>query len=477
MKRQFAVNVVLLVLINLLIKPVYIFFIEAKVQDVLGHVEYGKYFTYLNFTLLFQFLADFGTQSWNAQHLSKNRKDGSTIFSGIFVLRLLLGIIYVAVVCFFSWLTDWFDMLLVFYLSVQVFLSATLVFVRSSITALGYYKTDNLLSVADRILMIAGLGWLLYLMPERYFSVADFAMIQMIALFSANVMAVFILIWQGGIVLVKPDFSTWMSVLKKSFPYMLIALLMMAYNKLDGVLLGTISASGTEAAGIYAAAFRIYDAMNMMGYLMAALLLPMFASLIGENKHPGHLARLAFQMMWTVSLPVIAIILIFPGQILDAIYTMPQDQAVGSLRWLSSAFIMINIGYIYGTLLVASDQGGRLVGIFAIGLIINLLGNILLIPLAGPTGAAMACWITQTFVAAGQFYIARNNMHLKIVSHDIVKGAIFTVLTVSSLIIFAQLEIPWYFIALISLLISILLSHLTGWLNWSSLYTLKNNPY
>ncbi len=190
MKRQFAVNIVLLVLINLLIKPVYIFFIEAKVQDVLGHIEYGKYFTYLNFALLFQFMADLGTQSWNAQYLSKNRKDRSFIVSNIFFLRMVLGVIYVVITGLLAWSTGWFDMMLLIYLSLQVVLSASLVFIRSSVTALGHFKTDNLLSVADKILMIAGLGWMLYFLPEKDFSVTDFVIIQIVALVLANILAI-----------------------------------------------------------------------------------------------------------------------------------------------------------------------------------------------------------------------------------------------------------------------------------------------
>ncbi len=254
---------------------------------------------------------------------------------------------------------------------------------------------------------------------------------------------------------------------------MLIALLMMAYNKIDGVLLGVLSVKGTEDSGVYAAAFRIYDAMNMMGYLMAALLLPMFASLLGEKKYPGDLAALAFQMMWTVSLPVVFIIIIYPQQVLNVIYSTPQDQAILALQWLSAAFIMINIGYIYGTLMVAADQGVRLVGVFIIGVVINVLGNIVLIPVAGPGGAAIVCLATQTFVAAGQFYKAKNLLQLKISRQDVVAGIKFSLLLVAGMMILHQLEIPWYFIALISLLISILLSHVTGWLKWNDIFAWK----
>jgi len=43
LKREFLINISFLILINILIKPVYIFFIDARVQDTLGSEKYGLY--------------------------------------------------------------------------------------------------------------------------------------------------------------------------------------------------------------------------------------------------------------------------------------------------------------------------------------------------------------------------------------------------------------------------------------------------
>jgi hypothetical protein len=74
-KREFLINIVLLFVINLMIKPIYIFGIEAKVQDLTGIQSYGLYFFYFNFIFLFQFINDPGLQSWNAQYIPKNRSE------------------------------------------------------------------------------------------------------------------------------------------------------------------------------------------------------------------------------------------------------------------------------------------------------------------------------------------------------------------------------------------------------------------
>ena len=53
MKRNFSVNLLFLVVLNLLIKPIYVFGIEVGIQNTVGPAEYGLYYAMFNFTFLF----------------------------------------------------------------------------------------------------------------------------------------------------------------------------------------------------------------------------------------------------------------------------------------------------------------------------------------------------------------------------------------------------------------------------------------
>ena len=77
MKREFTINIILLLFINILIKPAYIFGIETEVQNIVGTEAYGMYFAYFNFVFLFQFINDPGLQNYNAQLIAKNRESVS----------------------------------------------------------------------------------------------------------------------------------------------------------------------------------------------------------------------------------------------------------------------------------------------------------------------------------------------------------------------------------------------------------------
>ena len=72
MQRDFLFNILLLVLINVLIKPFFIFGIDLNVQNQAAAGAYGLYFALLNWTFLFQILNDFGLQNFNSRLVSQH---------------------------------------------------------------------------------------------------------------------------------------------------------------------------------------------------------------------------------------------------------------------------------------------------------------------------------------------------------------------------------------------------------------------
>jgi O-antigen/teichoic acid export membrane protein len=72
MNREFVLNVLFVLFINVLIKPIFIFGIDRTVQNTVGAETYGLYFALLNLTYLFQIINDFGIQNFNSRNLSQH---------------------------------------------------------------------------------------------------------------------------------------------------------------------------------------------------------------------------------------------------------------------------------------------------------------------------------------------------------------------------------------------------------------------
>lgn len=65
MQRFFFRNLLFLIFVNLLIKPLWIFGIDRSVQNAVGSESYGVYFIITNLSLLTQILLDLGISHYN----------------------------------------------------------------------------------------------------------------------------------------------------------------------------------------------------------------------------------------------------------------------------------------------------------------------------------------------------------------------------------------------------------------------------
>ena len=117
-------------------------------------------------------------------------------------------------------------------------------------------------------------------------------------------------------------------IIKKSLPYALLVLLMSFYNRLEPVLIERILPQDISAtqAGIYAKAYRLFDAGNNISYLFSVILLPLFASVIKKGEDLQLLVKQSFGLMLTMTC-LIAIVCIFYSQnIMELLYPRAENE-------------------------------------------------------------------------------------------------------------------------------------------------------
>ncbi|MBK6364261.1 MAG: polysaccharide biosynthesis C-terminal domain-containing protein [Saprospiraceae bacterium] len=444
MKKQFVLNMVLLFVINLLVKPFYVFSVETDVQNLLGTQTFGMYFYHLNFVFLFQFIGDFGLQTWNHQFISKNREKINFILPNVMATKALLSLMWLTCVLAFSWFISDLASDMLFLITLNVILSTLFILIRSFISGLGYYTTDSLLSALDKLLMIVVLSYLMYFgVTEEPFTLNDFIYGQMFSLILANGVALVILLqhlpsWGiSGIIKYFQWHSLW-DTLQKCAPYALILFLMMSYNKLDGFLLGFLQEDNGKQAGIYAASYRIYDAANMFLYMVPALVLPMFSNMYSLGNEVKSLVDMVVRWLMVITGPVLILSVFYAEEIIQLLYIEHVDEKVISFQFLMFSFLLVSFGYIFGALALAGDKVNKLVPVFFTGLLVNFLLNVFLIPKYGAKGAAISTTITQFWVLVGQVFIIRKYLFIAINRVDLGKGIVFMTL----IFVFARI-ITW----------------------------------
>lgn len=411
MNREFLINIIFLLGINLLIKPFYIFGIDRTVQNTVGPEDYGVFFALFNFTYLFQIINDFGIQNYNNRKIAQNNKLIDQYFPAILILKGLLGLLFLFVVFTVVWTTgyDPGPMHLIFFIAVNQILISLQFYLRSNISGLGMYRKDSIVSSLDKLFMILLCGFLLWFYKGRSgFSIDWFVYAQTVSLLLAALIAFVIIKGKLGRVSFSFDFAFLQNILRESYPFALVIFLMMVYTRVDAVMLERMLPDGKLETGIYASAYRLLDAANMLGFLFAGLLLPMFSKMLKAKESVRSLLKMSAQLIWAASISVAVITYSFRTEIMTFLYYEATPYWGEVMGYLLFTFIAVSGSYIFGTLLTANGSLMKMNIVFIIGVIMNVLLNYWLIPDHKALGATMATLFTQFFVLAGQIYLVHK---------------------------------------------------------------------
>jgi O-antigen/teichoic acid export membrane protein len=458
MQRKFLKNLVLLLVLNLLIKPFWILGIDRTVQNTVGAAEYGFYFAIFNFSFLFNILLDFGITNFNNKNIAQNSQLMRKHLSNILTLKLSLFLVYL-VFTFGSAMVIQYSreqVAMLALLAVNQFLLSFILYLRSNLTGLHLFRTDSLVSVLDRTLMIIICGVLLWGNVVDEFKIQYFVYAQT-AGYTITLLVVFLLVLQKARPRMfrlswNPPFM--MMIIKQSFPFAVLVLLMTFNNRIDSVMLERMLADGDKYAGIYAMAYRLLDASNMIGYLFAVLLLPMFARMIKNQESIEDLVKLSYTLIivpaiivavgsWLYASPMMHLLYtMHPGETTE-MYQFRMEESARVFAVLMPCFVALSTTYIFGTLLTAHGSLKRLNLIYLFSMAGNIILNLILIPRLQATGSAIATLFTQSVIAIIQVIVVQRIFKLKVNYVFLAKLAVFIVATILIGIVSLELPFSW----------------------------------
>jgi O-antigen/teichoic acid export membrane protein len=433
MQRKFYGNLILLVLLNVLIKPFYIFAIDAQVQNTVGPEQYGIYFSLLNFSFLFNMFLDIGITNYNTKNIAQHPNTVSKYIGPIIGIKAVLGVFYFTVTVGAALILGYnnFEIHLLVMLVLNQFLSGLLLYLRSNFAGLHLFKIDAILSVLDRLLLIIICSILLYSsFITSPFQIEWFIYAQTVTYGLTVLIALLLSVVKIGKIrfTIKPLFSR--ALLRQSTPYALLILLMMLYTRMDAVMLERILPDGKEQAGIYAQGFRLLDAINMFAFLVAGLLLPIFARQIKQRESIIDVLQTSGLLLVGVSIMVGVSAAFSSESLMRLIYHQEIPASSIAFSWIILSFIPISTGYVFGTLLTANGSMRVLNKMALFGIVINLAANFILIPLYKAEGAAMATFFTQIGTALAQVFIVLKVFQLKVHINHTVKLLVFSAIMI-----------------------------------------------
>ena len=461
MPKKIFRNIFILIFANLLIKPLWIFGIDLKVQNITGLEDYGFYFVVFNFSFLFHIILDLGINQFNNREVAQDNSLLSKHFGQLLAMKLLFAFAYF-VITFLLALSFGYTALqqkMLFYLALNQVLISFILFSRSNFTALQWYKWDAFFSVFDRVLSIAFCVVLLYTSWLGEFQLMNFIYAQTIALFISAISSVLIVVFKEQLILPHFNFKEVWPLVKQAMPYAIVVLLMTIYTRIDAVMLeNLLPNTGDNEAGIYAAGYRILDALNMLPFLLASLLIPYFARKMKLKESFSDVLWTSFNLMWAFCVPFILVIYHFHPELISFLYQDSSASWSASFQLLLYAFPAVFLIYIFGGFITAAAKL-KVIALFALGtIIVNLILNYTLIPSYGAAGAAFATLISQSIMAVAEITYVLKNWNTNFEFKTLAKAIVYLLANLIVIKVLLLLSLPLLYNIVLFAVITIILS-------------------
>ncbi|MEI7595071.1 MAG: oligosaccharide flippase family protein [Bacteroidota bacterium] len=421
MHKKFLKNISLILFLNILIKPLWVLGIDRVVQNKIGLSDYGFYYAIFNFTFLLNILLDFGITNFNNKNIAQNNHLLRKHLSSIVMLKFILAVIYLFVCLLVGFIIGYDSRHFIFLLALcfMQFLISLTMYLRSNLSGLHLFKLDSFMSILDRLIMIVLCSVLLWGGLNIKFSVETYIVVQLIGYFATTMIVLIVVFKKAKSRFLKLNWNLPFSVMiiKHSFPFAILILLMAFYNRIDTVLLERMLPDGEGAvqSGIYASAYRLLDATNMLAFLFAGMLLPIFSRMLKLKENVEQLVKMSYTLIIVPSIIISLASFFYSEEIMKLLYGDGHYmESAAVFRFIMFCFIPISTTYIFGTLLTANSNLKALNIMAACGMCVNLILNFILIPHYKAVGAAFASMSTQLITALVQVYIAKVKFDFKV---------------------------------------------------------------
>ena len=392
LQNRFLRTLFLLVILNLLVKPIWIFAIDRRVQNITGFAAYGAYYAMLSFCFLFTMVLDPGLNIRLSRDAASHPDRLPRILSEAIRLKLFL------ILCFWvlliptaamAGITDWGTLLSV---ALLFTCSSFMSMVRHFMSGAQLFRQEAWLSVVDKSIVILLVGSLM-LLPHAasIVTVRVFVWVQVAALITAILTGIVVITGRIGPVSIGLANRLDLSEFKSGFPFAVNNFLMGMVSWTDGFLLERMHPSGAEEAGLYAAGYRLLDAFGMLGSIVGGSLLSYISGIwagSGDYK-PAFTASRKVLMLSAVLLATC--MSACPAYFSNLLYHRSEGPLVEVLGTLMLALPALYIVHMQGTLLTATGHIATFMRISLAAALVSLILKLILLPGFGARASAWIC--------------------------------------------------------------------------------------
>ncbi|RME97160.1 MAG: flippase [Chloroflexi bacterium] len=387
------------------------FIFTVYVVRQLGDERFGLYSTALAYAGIFSIIGDLGMTQLAVREIARGRRKPDELFWNLVLIRLLLSTVATVVITSSAWYVAGYsaEMVLgIFLVCFSFFLHAFLGPVNIILQGKERLDQTAILSAVIQVFFVTA-GTLVLLNGFSFYGliIASYVGVPVAAVLGAR----YIRRLKLANLHFNIDFSLWLPLLRKSLPFAIITFTLVAATDLDTVLLSLWRSP--EEVGWYKAAYNLIFRLMFIKTALLSTLGPQLSRYYGVSiERVASSFHSGFKLLWSFSFPIAVGGTLLAQPIITLLYTDAYANSVPVFAILIWALPLLYLSSLFGQLTTATDRETKAVRVYMTSAILNLVSNIIAIPIWGYVGAAASTILTEVVSLALFYWVVHDEFPL-----------------------------------------------------------------
>lgn len=196
---------------------------------------------------------------------------------------------------------------------------------------------------------------------------------------------------------IRPNLLHVRGLARDALPVGVSVVLITAYARIDQVIVFAIK--GASAAGLYGSVNTLLDSAHFVpGSILTTMAPVLAASWPHDPVRLRRAARMTLELLCIGSFGGLAFGVVAAGPVVRLVFGAEFAGAAKVVAPLGGAFVLMSLGFLIDNLTITFGKQGRRVRIGLIALVVNVIGNLALVPVLGYVGAAWMTFATEAVV-------------------------------------------------------------------------------
>lgn len=370
----------------------------------LGPDGYGQYQVVLAFLIITNF-SDLGVNIIAVRHLTAEDRDADEIMGNVLTLRTTMAVVSTVIATVAAILLGGRDEIGETVIAIAV---ASLSFPLTVIA--GTYAATFQAHLRMEFIALSSI-------VQAWVSVAG---MSLVALFGGGLILMLVAYNAGALAsslvalyfvrkFIRPRFSFnpafMRTLIRDAMPLAVAALLTVGYDRLGVLLLKWLT--DNESVGFYGFAYRSIDLAVPLSVLFVGTAFPIMSRYFAEGNIADFKAlyQRCHDLLSLGGMALVTVVVLFAEPLVQLLGGSEYDHAVTSVRVLAMAVPALWLGVLADYGLVAVGRQNALLWLAGCSMLINMVANLILIPIYGKEGAAAATVIAEMGMLLPALYL------------------------------------------------------------------------